>query len=105
MKRIRIVVADDHPIVRDGLRTVINGQPDMEVVGEASDGREAVALAERVAAPEIVLLDLTMPGGEGLPSIRLIKEKAPRTRVLVLTMHEEPAIVAKSSTRAARGFW
>jgi len=92
MKKIRVVLADDHPIVRDGLRAVISGQDDVEVVGEAADGREAVGVTERVR-PDIVLLDLSMPEGGGLPVIRLIKERAPEARVLVLTMHEEPAMV------------
>jgi len=103
MAKLRVVVADDHPIVRDGLRGVINGQPDMEVVGEASDGREIVALAERLR-PNLVLLDLTMPGAEGFPAIRLIKDKAPGTRVLVLTMHDDPGLVREVLRAGGSGY-
>lgn len=88
MDKIRILLADDHAVVRAGLRMLINAQPDMEVVGEAADGREAIEQAETLC-PDVVLLDLTMPGLGGLSALGVIREKAPGTKVLVLTMHDD----------------
>lgn len=88
MGKIRILLADDHAVVRAGLRMLLNAQPDMEVVGEAADGREAIEQAETLC-PDVVLLDLTMPGLGGLSALGVIKEKAPGTKVLVLTMHDD----------------
>ena len=92
LKKIRVLVVDDHPIVRDGLRGLLNAQADMEVVGEVGDARETLVLAERLR-PDIVLLDLNLPGGGGLPIIHALKEKARETRILVLTMQEDLAVV------------
>jgi two-component system response regulator NreC len=90
VKRTRILIADDHAVVRAGLRLLIDGQEDMEVVGEAADGWQTVqqALALR---PDLVLLDITMPGLNGLEVASEIKRKAPDIRLLVLTMHDDEA--------------
>lgn len=81
---IRVLVADDHAVVRQGLRTFLDLQGEVEVVGEAADGEQAVAEAERLR-PDVVLMDLVMPRLDGIGAIRRIRELAPDTRVLVLT--------------------
>lgn len=88
MEKLRILLADDHAVVRAGLRMIIGNQPDMEVVGEAADGREAIQEAERLR-PDVVVLDLTMPGLGGLQALGVIREKAPGAKILVLTMHDD----------------
>jgi two-component system, NarL family, response regulator LiaR len=81
---IRVVVADDHAVVRQGLRTFLDLQDDMEVVGEAADGAEAVEQAERTAA-DVVLVDLVMPGVDGLEALRRLRERVPTARAIVLS--------------------
>jgi DNA-binding NarL/FixJ family response regulator len=81
---IRVVIADDHAVVRQGLRTFLDLQDDMQVVGEAADGAEAVELAERHAA-DVVLVDLVMPGVDGLEALRMLRERAPAARAIVLS--------------------
>ncbi len=88
MERMKILLADDHAVLRAGLRMLINAQPDMEVVGEAGDGREAIEQVEKLW-PDIVVLDLSMPGLDGLSALGLIKARAPRIKILVLTMHDD----------------
>jgi two-component system response regulator NreC len=90
MAKIRILLADDHAVLRAGLRLLIDGQPDLEVVGEAATAPEAVAMAAETR-PDVVLLDITMPGESGIQAIDRIRQKSHRTRVLVLTMHDDPA--------------
>ncbi len=87
---IRVVIADDHAVLRAGLRMLINVQPDMEVIGEAADGVGAVEMA-RQAQPDVILLDIGMPEHGGLQAIAKIRQASPPTRVLVLTMHDDPA--------------
>ncbi len=84
---MRILIVDDHVVVREGLRALLETQPDIEVVGEATDGEEAVVRTKE-AQPDIVLMDITMPGMNGLEATRLIKQDNPDVRILVLTMHE-----------------
>lgn len=86
--RIRIVLADDHAVLRAGLRALLNAEPDMEVVGEAANGLEAVEVVERLT-PDVIVMDLSMPVLGGLEATRQINEKGLRTRVLVLTVHAE----------------
>ena len=83
---IRIVLADDHPIVRDGLRKLLTLEEDIEIVGEASDGREAVRLANELK-PDIVIIDIGMPLLNGLDVVREIRRVSPQTKSLLLTMH------------------
>jgi len=85
---IRVLIADDHVIVRDGVRLILEAQPDMAVVGEASDGREAVKKAHALS-PDVVLMDIAMPGMSGLEATAVIKKELPDVQVVVLTMHED----------------
>jgi two-component system response regulator NreC len=101
--RTRILIADDHAILRSGLRMLINTQSDMEVVGEAVDGEDAVRRVGELD-PDIVLLDLTMPGMGGIRALEVIREKHPRSRVLVLTMHDEYAYVRSVLAAGGAGF-
>ena len=101
--RIRILVADDHAILRSGLRMLINTQSDMEVVGEAVDGEDAIRRVGELD-PDIVLLDLSMPGMGGIRALEVIRERYPRTRVLVLTMHDEYAYVRSVLAAGGAGF-
>lgn len=103
-RMIRVLVVDDHPIVREGLQKVINGEPDMEVVGLVENGELAVERAA-VLLPDIVLMDLIMPNGmDGLQAIRLILEKNPKTHILVLTSFGEDSKIMQSIQAGADGF-
>jgi DNA-binding NarL/FixJ family response regulator len=100
---IRVAIADDHAVVRQGLRTFLELQDGMDVVGEAADGEEAVALVERTA-PDVVLLDLVMPRVDGLEAIRRIRERAPATRILVLTSFADDHTVLPAVRAGAAGY-
>ncbi len=101
--KIRIVVADDHAILRSGLRMLINAQPDMEVVGEAEDGIEAGHVIQAVN-PNVAILDVTMPRSGGLDAIKDIVARNRSTRILLLTMHEEPAYLRTALGAGAAGY-
>jgi DNA-binding NarL/FixJ family response regulator len=100
---IRILLVDDHPVVRLGLRGMLDAEPDLSVVGEASSGDEglAVALAER---PDIVLMDLRMPGGDGVSATERILAAVPGTRVLVLTTYESDRDILRAIEAGAGGY-
>jgi two-component system response regulator NreC len=87
-RKINVILADDHAVLRAGLRALLNAEPDIEVIGEAADGQEAIALAERLH-PDVVVMDITMPRMDGLRATRQIAERMPELRVLVRTMHAE----------------
>ncbi len=87
MAKIRVLLADDHAIVREGVRLLLNAQEDIEVVGEASNGEQVLALAQSLT-PDIVLMDIGMPGMNGLEATQQLKAAQPQTNILVLTMHE-----------------
>ena len=103
MNKIRVLIADDHAIVREGLRQLLNGQRDMEVAGEAEDGRQAL---EKVKSfhPDVILLDIAMPHLNGLEVISLIKEAAPETQVVVLSMHSKETYVQQVLSSGALGY-
>ncbi len=98
-----IVLADDHPIVRQGLRTVLEAEHDFSVVGEAADGHEAVALAMRLR-PALVIVDLKMPKLDGLEVCRRIRDGLPHVRVLILSMYANAAYVTEAFRRGATGY-
>jgi DNA-binding NarL/FixJ family response regulator len=100
---IRVLLADDHAVVRAGLKAVLGAARDIEVVGEAKTGREAVALAERLK-PDIVVMDLTMPDLDGTAATREIVQKGLATRVLVLTMHAEEDYLVPLMEAGAAGY-
>ncbi|MBI4286212.1 MAG: response regulator transcription factor [Chloroflexi bacterium] len=103
MTKIRVLLADDHLILREGIRALLQREPDIEVVGEASDGREAVAKAGQLL-PDIVLMDITMPGLNGLEATQEIKKKSPQVKVLILTMHETSQYLAGMLKADASGY-
>ncbi|MCJ7535412.1 MAG: response regulator transcription factor [Anaerolineales bacterium] len=103
MDQIRLVIVDDHPVVRDGLRGMLESQPDFEIVGEASDGSAAVRLAESLV-PDIVLMDLRMPVMDGVTALREIKTHNPQVQVLVLTTYDSDADILPAIEAGASGY-
>ncbi len=103
MKKIRVVLADDHVMLRSGLKLLLNGQRDIEVVGEASDGAEAVSKTAELK-PDVLLLDITMPNMGGIDALRTIKEKAPSISIIMLTMHENEAYLLEALKAGASGY-
>jgi DNA-binding NarL/FixJ family response regulator len=103
MKRIRILLADDHAVVRQGFRMILGAQPDMEIVGEAGNGREAVELAERLK-PEVVVMDVSMPELNGIEATRRLAASTPHARVLALSMHKDSVYVREILRAGARGY-
>ncbi len=101
--RIRILLADDHAVLRAGLRVLLSREPDMDVVGEAASGAEAVQKAEALQ-PDVVLLDISMPGMDGLEATAQIKQRCARTRVLILTMHEDRHYLLPALRAGAAGY-
>ena len=99
-ERLRVLVADDNPVVRAGLSALLGGHPDIEVVAEASNGTEAVSAAERVS-PDVVLLDVRMPGTDGLTALPQLALLAP---VMMLTYSSEPEVVRQALRRGASGY-
>jgi DNA-binding NarL/FixJ family response regulator len=100
---IRVVIADDHAVVRQGLRTLLELQDEMEVVGEAADGEEALAQVE-ATVPDVALLDLVMPRLGGIDAIRRIRERSPTTRILVLTSFADDETVLPAVRAGAAGY-
>lgn len=100
---MRVLIADDHTMVRESLVAVLQAEADIEVVAQAADGLEAVALAERTR-PDIVIADLSMPRLGGLEVVRRLRELLPQTRVLVLTMHQEDEYVLQAVRAGASGY-
>ena len=100
---IRVLLVDDHAVVREGLRAFLRLQPDLEVLGEAADGASAVELAESLR-PDVVLLDLVMPKGDGLVALRAIRQLAPAARVLVLTSYADDAQLFAAMEAGAAGY-
>lgn len=98
-----IALADDHPIVRQGLRALLQAEPDFRVVGEAGDGLETVELVERLQ-PDVLVVDVMMPGVSGLEVARQVQQRSPETRVVILSMHANEAYVLEAMRHGAAGY-
>ncbi|MBI5649937.1 MAG: response regulator transcription factor [Chloroflexi bacterium] len=103
MSKIRILICDDHTILRDGIRLLLDAQPDMEVIAEAADGREAVEKA-RALKPDVILMDIAMPLLNGIEATKQIRREQPDARVLVLTMYENDEYIAQMLEAGAAGY-
>ena len=103
MNPIRVLLADDHTLIRAGLRMVVASQPDFTVVGEANDGREAVALAEQLK-PDVVVMDIGMPSLNGIEACRHIHDSLLQTQVIMLSMHSDEGYVLRALKAGAKGY-
>ena len=102
-QKYRIVIAEDHTILREGLRLLLSSSPEFEVVGEAEDGREAIQCVVKYK-PDLILTDLSMPRMNGMEAIREIKKQSPKTRVLVLTVHKAEEYILNTFRAGANGY-
>jgi len=103
VSRVRILLADDHTIVRDGLRVLLERQPDFEVVGEASNGREAIDVSQH-QSPDVVLMDVAMPIMNGIEAAARVTAAQPKTAVIILSMHADESYILRSLKAGARGY-
>jgi len=103
MKPTRVLIVDDHAVLRAGLRLLLESQDDMEVVGEAGTVAQAIEVA-RSAAPQVITLDLVMPGPSGVASVERLRSVAPGAHIVILTMHDDPAYVRAAIAMGAAGF-
>lgn len=103
MKPIRVIIADDHVIMREGVALILNGLPEFVVIGQAANGKQAVELAERLQ-PDIALLDVNMPELNGIDAARIIHESCPGIKTLILTMHDDDAIFFDAIQSGAAGY-
>lgn len=103
MAKIRVLLADDHAVLRSGLKLLVNHQQDMEVVAEAGTFGEAIRQAN-ISKPDVITLDLTMPDGDGMDKVEQLCRQCPASRVLVLTMHDDPAYLRAALTAGASGY-
>jgi DNA-binding NarL/FixJ family response regulator len=100
---IRILLVDDHPIVRQGLKTLLEGHSGWEVIGEASDGAEAVEKAKDLT-PDVMVLDVTMPRMNGLEACRVLRQECPSLEILFVTQHDSPQMMREALEAGARGY-
>jgi two-component system, NarL family, response regulator NreC len=103
MKPIRILLADDHAVVRQGFKMILDAQADMEIVGEAGNGREAVDLVEKLK-PDVVVMDVAMPELNGIEATRRVTDLSPHTRIIALSMHKDSVYVREVLRAGARGY-
>lgn len=103
MSRVRILLADDHALFREGLAGIINSQPDMQVIGEADDGLEALVKA-RELKPDLILMDVQMPGMDGLEATRQIKSGLPDSKIIMLTIRDDDAMLFEALKNGAQGY-
>src|SRR5580698_7253606 len=103
MKQITVLLADDHMIVREGFRKMLDLEDDLEVVGEAQDGRQAVAMAKKLR-PDVVLMDIAMPLLNGLEATRQVLKAVPGTKVVILSAHSDDAYVSNATESGAMGY-
>jgi DNA-binding NarL/FixJ family response regulator len=103
MKRIRILLADDHAVVRQGFKMILGAQTDMEIVGEAGNGRDATQLAEELR-PDVIVMDVAMPELNGIEATRRLAASVPHTRVIALSMHKDSVYVREMLRAGARGY-
>ena len=101
--KLRILLADDHETVREGLRMIVNAQPDMQVVATAGDGRDAIAQAKKIS-PDVVIMDISMPGLNGLAATSQLTERVPATKVLTLTRHADSSYLQQLLRAGASGY-
>src|SRR3954469_14399271 len=101
--KLRILLADDHETVREGLRMILNAQPDMQVVAAVGDGREAITQAERIT-PDVVIMDISMPGMNGLAATSELTERCPSAKVLTLTRHADSSYLQQLMRAGAAGY-
>lgn len=100
---IRVIVADDHHLVRQGIRALLDKADDIEVIGEAADGRQAIELVERLT-PDVLMLDISMPGLDGIQAIQKVQRLGVATRVVILSMYSDPTLVRQALRGGAKGY-
>ena len=103
MEKRRIVIAEDHTILREGLRALLSSDPDFDVVGEAEDGRDAIQCVENLT-PDLILMDLSLPRMNGMDAIKEIKKRCPKTKVLALTVHRTEEYILATLRAGADGY-
>ena len=103
MRKIKIMIADDHTIIRQGMRKLFEAYPELQIVGESQDGEEAVELVKQLL-PDLIIMDISMPGLNGLEATRQIKKRFPETKILILTMHAEKEYIFKILQSGASGY-
>jgi len=103
MEKVRVLIVDDHTVVRRGLRKILESTPEIEVVGEVGDGSQAVAAADQLS-PDVVLMDVSLPVLNGIEAARRINAETPRARILMLSMHADEQYVRQSINAGARGY-
>ena len=103
MRPCRIILADDHTLVRQGIKKILEENPDLEVIGEAADGQEAVNLLKKLQ-PDLVILDIQMPRMNGLEAAKMIRERCPAIKILILTMHKEDEYFRQAREIGVQGF-
>jgi two-component system nitrate/nitrite response regulator NarL len=99
----RIIIADDHDLVREAMRSLLNSEPDLRVIDEAKDGQETIELT-RLQRPDLVLMDVRMPKVNGLEATQMIKEELPTTKVLIVSAYEDPLLVSDAVRAGADGY-